>query len=287
MGHHHDHHHHGDSKLTLAVIINILLTIAQVIGGLVSGSLSLIADALHNLSDAGAILVAIFARKISRRPQDSLMSYGYKRAEIVGTLINSTTLILIGLYLIYEAGVKYFDPTPINGWIVLIIASIAFVIDLATAFLTYSAGAKDNMNIRAAFIHNLSDAMASLAVVAAGLLIIFFELYFVDVLATLAISIYVIYHGFLLLKRCILIIMQAVPDGISLRQVQADIESLTDVVSAKHIHIWQLDEHDICLEVHITHTPADFEQLKTEIRDLLKDKYHIDHTTIEPSVISA
>src|SRR5690554_242876 len=105
----HEHSHSGDSKLGVAVVINILLTVAQVIGGLLSGSLSLLADVLHNLSDAGAILIALVARKIGNRSANKTMTYGYKRAEIIGVLINSTTLITVGLYLIFEALGKYFN----------------------------------------------------------------------------------------------------------------------------------------------------------------------------------
>ena len=145
--HLHSHSHTHDGKLSFAVFINILLSVAQIIGGLVSGSLSLIADALHNLSDAGAILIAIIARKIARRPASSRMTYGFKRAEILGALINSTTLIIVGFYLIYEAIFKYFNPEPIDGWIVVWVATIALVIDAATAWLTYKSGAKNNLNL--------------------------------------------------------------------------------------------------------------------------------------------
>ena len=119
--HSHSHSHTANGKLTLAVFINVLLTIVQIVGGILSGSLSLIADALHNLSDAGAIVIAIFARKISAKNADENMTFGYQRAEIIGTLINSITLIIIGFYLIYEAVSKYFNPTEINGWLVIYI----------------------------------------------------------------------------------------------------------------------------------------------------------------------
>ncbi|MDX2368228.1 MAG: cation diffusion facilitator family transporter [Colwellia sp.] len=238
----HKHSHSGDGKLGIAVFINILLTIAQIVGGLLSGSLSLIADALHNLSDAGAILIAIFARRIGNRTANKTMTYGYKRAEIIGALINSTSLIIVGIYLIYEAVGKFFNPTPIDGWIVFWIAGIALVVDVATAVITYSAGAKDNMNIKVAFIHNISDAMASIVVIIAGLLIINFQLYIFDVIATVGISIYVIYHGIVLLQKCIMRIMQAVPDSVNIEELQSVLEKIDGIKSAKHIHVWQLDD---------------------------------------------
>ncbi len=277
----HDHNHSSDGKLSVAVFINIILTIVQIVGGLVSGSLSLIADALHNLSDAGAIVIAIVARRIGNKPANKTMTYGYKRAEIIGVLINSTSLIIVGAYLIYEAIGKYFNPAPIDGWIVFWVAGIALIIDIATAFITFSAGAKDNMNIRAAFIHNISDALASLVVIVAGLLIIYFQLYIFDVIATIGISIYVIYHGLILLKKCIVIIMQAVPETISVEELQDQLEGIDGVKSAKHIHVWQLDDKSIFMEAHMTLNNNDHERIKNESREILKNEFGISHSTLE------
>jgi len=276
------HNHGSDQKLSIAVFINILLTVVQVVAGVLSGSLSLMADALHNLSDAGAIVVAIVARKIGNKAATTSMTYGYKRAEIIGVLINSTTLIIVGLYLIAEAIDKFFNPTPIDGWIVFYVAGIALVIDVVTAMLTYSAGAKENMNIKAAFIHNVSDALASLVVIIAGLFIIYFQLYIVDVIATVMISTYVIFHGITLLKKSIFIIMQAVPEGIQLHEVKEALEDIEGIDRAHHIHIWQLDHKKLFLEAHILlDKNLDSDALKTEIRELLEKRFDITHSTIE------
>ena len=283
MGHHHghDHSHTHDGKLSFAVFINILLTVVQIIGGLVSGSLSLIADALHNLSDAGAILIAIVARKIARKPANSNMTYGFKRAEIIGALINSTTLIIVGFYLIYEAISKYFNPEPIDGWIVVWIATIALVIDAVTAWLTYRSGVKNNLNLKAVFIHNMSDAFASIVVIVAGTLIILYQWYFVDIIATIAISMYVIYHGLSLAKQTIKILMQAVPDDIDIDELCTVIESLTSVKKVNHIHVWQLDDNKKFLEAHVTLEIAQIDNGVIQIKKILVNQYGIDHSTIE------
>lgn len=281
MGHNHSHHSAAGKKLGFAIVINLLLTVAQVVGGVLSGSLSLIADALHNLSDAGAILVALVARNIGNRAASSNMTYGYKRAEVVGVLINSTTLILIGIYLIYEAINKYLNPTPIDGWIVFWVAGIALLIDIATALLTYKAGAKDNMNIRAAFIHNVSDALASVVVIIAGIMIILYQLYIFDVIATIGISMYVIYHGVVLLRRSILIIMQAVPEGISIDAIKSSLMTVGNVRDVYHVHVWQLDDKKIFFEGHVLSDGEDAEFMKEEIRSVLKREYNITHSTIE------
>ncbi|WP_462172142.1 cation diffusion facilitator family transporter [Pseudoalteromonas xiamenensis] len=278
--HHGAHGHHHHDKLTYAVFINILLTIAQIVGGVLSGSLSLVADALHNLSDAGAIFIALLARKIANRPANETMTYGYQRAEIIGALINSTTLILIGAYLIFEAISKVFNPESIDGWIVVWIAALALIIDVITALLTYFSGAKTSMNIRAAFIHNVSDALASLVVIISGSLIILYQVYWVDIVATVLISLYVIYHGSLLAKESMNILMQAVPNHITLPEVVDFMKHTTEIKDVPHIHIWQLDEHKIMLDAQIilgNQPNIDLARLKLA----LKETFHISHATIE------
>lgn len=283
MGHEHNHDRDSNLQLIMAVAVNVLLTVAQIVGGILSGSLSLIADALHNLSDAGAILVAIIARSIGNRSATSSMTYGFKRAEIIGVLINSTTLIIVGIYLIFEAIDKYFNPTPIDGWIVFWVAGIALVIDIITALLTYNAGAKDNMNIKAAFIHNVSDALASVVVIVAALLIINYQLYIFDVIATIGISAYVIYHGILLLKKSVLIIMQAVPEGVDIAELKHTLKTIDGVSNIEHVHVWQLDDKKIFLEGHLVLDEGHAEQIKQRVRSVLKSQFGICHTTLETS----
>ncbi|NOX49058.1 MAG: cation transporter, partial [Gammaproteobacteria bacterium] len=218
----HDHHHDVDSmndrRLGWAIAINMFLTLAQVVGGIISGSLALIADALHNFSDAASLLIALIARKIGRQPADHFKTFGYKRAEVIAALINLVTLVLVGFYLIYEALWRVFEPQIIEGWMVVIVASIALVIDVATALLTYRMS-KNSMNIRAAFLHNVSDALASLGVIIAGSLIILYDWYWTDTLLTLLIAGYVLYQAATLLPKTIHILMEGTPEDISINDV--------------------------------------------------------------------
>lgn len=283
---HHAHSHHQDlseKKLYLAVVVNVLLTVLQLVGGLVSGSLSLVADAVHNLSDAGSLVIAAFASKVAKLPGNEKMTYGYRRAEILGALINSTSLILVGVYLIYEAFHRFFEPSEIQGWIVVVVGGIALVIDLVTALLTYS-GSKHSINIRAVFIHNLSDAMASLAVVMSGTLIILYKMYWVDLLVTLLIAIYILYHSYGLIKQCILILMQSVPEGIQVNKVKQTMNKETHVKDVHHLHIWQLDDKKLCLEAHVVierEVLSKIEEIKISLRKVLKKQFNIDHSTLE------
>ncbi len=281
----HDHHHDietmGDRRLGWAIAINMLLTLAQIVGGIVSGSLALIADALHNFSDAASLLIAWVARRIGRQPPDHFKTFGYKRAEVIAALINLVTLVIVGLYLIYEALWRMVEPQIIEGWTVVIVAGIALVIDIATAILTYSMS-RHSMNIRAAFLHNVSDALASVGVIIAGSLILLYEWYWSDTLLTLLIAGYVLYQAATMLPETIHILMQGTPKDISIDTVIETMERVDGVSNVHHVHIWQLDEHENALEAHVV--IDDFnqtQQIKTALKSELEKRFSIAHSTLE------
>lgn len=285
-GHHHHHHdlsESSDRRLLFSVVINVLLTVVQVIGGLVSGSLSLIADALHNLGDAAALAIALFARRISRRPANRFKTFGYKRAELIAALINLTTLVILGLYLIVEAIWRFFQPIHIDGWIVVVVAGAALLVDTVTALLTYSL-ARVSINIRAAFMHNVSDALASVAVMLAGTLILLYQWYWVDAALTLVIAGFVLYQGLLMLPRTTHILMEGTPPHVSIDDIIAAMESIEKVEGVHHVHVWQLDEYRNALEAHVVVMDDNLyhiERIKQSIRDRLEREFHIAHSTIE------
>ena len=282
-GGHHHHHHGGDGRIGWAAGGNIGLTVVQIIGGLASGSLMLIADALHNLSDAMSLLIAWAARRIARRPADARMTFGYARAEIVAALINFTTLILVGLYLGWEAIARLFDPQPVEGWPVVIIAGAALVVDLVTAALVY-AQAKDSLNMRAAFLHNLADAGASVAVIVGGLVVILWDWTLVDPLLTLAISVWVIRHALLDMGETIRILMNAAPDSPTAEEARATLAALDQVEEVHHLHLWRLDERRLSLEAHIVSpaaSPAALAALRARAREALETRHAIRHATLE------
>lgn len=206
----------------------MLLTFAQIAGGIFSGSLSLIADALHNFSDAASLVIAYGARRIARRPSDERMTFGYVRAEIVASLINYTTLIVIGLYLVYEAVTRFIAPVPIEGWTVVIVAGIALVIDLITAMLTYTLS-KTSMNIRAAFLHNVSDALGSVGVIIAGTLVLLYGWTWIDPAITLMIAAYILWQAFTEIGGSIRILMMAAPEDVNVNELVSDMRSVEGV----------------------------------------------------------
>lgn len=279
---HHHHHHHisVDNKLSWAAGINIVLTVAQIIAGIFAGSLALIADALHNLSDAAAMVLALVARKISRRHADSKRTYGYKKVETLAAFTNFITLIVIGLWLAYEALTRFFMPQTIDGWIVIWVAGLAILINGATAWLTFQ-DSKNSQNIRAAFLHNLTDMFSSVGVVIAGVCILMFGWTWIDPLMTLIISAYVLWYAVKDLPRICNILIDGVPDEISLVDVLNDLKKIQGVSDIHHLHVRYLNEHSYAMEAHIVMDGTlTSEAIKKSVKDKLHH-FHIEHSTLE------
>ena len=283
----HDHAHidpaSGDRRVSLAIWANALLTVAQIVGGIFAGSLALIADALHNFSDMASLVIAFVARKIARRPADARMTFGYGRIEIVAALINYTTLILVGVYLIYEGGMRMIDPPQVAGWTVVILGGVALVVDTLTALLTYSMQ-KGSVNIRALFLHNLSDALASVAVIIGGTLIILYDLRWVDPAITIGIALYILYLALTEIGGPIRMLMLGSPPDMDAGAV---VEAMTDVdgvLDVHHVHLWQMQEHEVALDCHVVLTGRDWtdlEAVKQAVKKKLADDFGITHSSLE------
>jgi cobalt-zinc-cadmium efflux system protein len=273
----------GDRRVSIAIWANALLTVAQIVGGVLSGSLALIADALHNFSDMASLLIAFAARKIARKPADQRMTFGYGRIEIVAALINYTTLILVGFYLIYEGGMRMIDPPEVAGWTVVILGGVALAVDTLTAMLTYSMQ-KGSANIRALFLHNLSDALASVAVITGGALIVLYDMRWVDPAITIAIAFYILYLACSEIGGPIRTLMLGSPPDIDDREVIAMLRNVEGVVDVHHIHFWQMQEHSASLDMHVvlkTEVWSRVEDIKDTIKRQLENEFGITHSTLE------
>ena len=287
MPHDHSHAHldpeSGDRRVSIAIWANALLTVAQIVGGIFAGSLALIADALHNFSDMASLVIAFVARKIARRPADSTMTFGYGRIEIVAALINYTTLILVGFYLIYEGGMRMIDPPEVRGWTVVILGGIALIIDALTAGLTYSMQ-KGSVNIRALFLHNLSDALASVAVIIGGSLILLYDLRWVDPAITIGIALYILYLALTEIGGPIRTLMLGSPSEIDSDAVVQAMRETEGVRDVHHVHLWQMQEHEVALDCHVVLNDLSWEGIeavKAEIKRRLKDDFGISHSSLE------
>ncbi len=286
----HHHHDHGveqvsDSVLLWTTLVNIGLSVFEFIAGAIAGSVALMADALHNTNDAAALLIAYVARKISRKGADEKYTFGYRRAELIGAMIQLTALIIVGIYLIYEAIRRFFSPEPLEGGWIMAAASVALVVDIVTAWLLW-AMSKGSMNVKAAFLHNITDAGASVAVLLGGAAIYFLDWSWVDPTLTLIIAGYILYMSFDMLKATCRILMEGTPPELSLKQVQATMTAVAGVRSVHHLHVWELDEHHTALGAHVvvSRNPED-KNHQSSVRQELKKKLHethsIAHCTLE------
>ena len=278
---HHTATHLSKKALILAISINAALTIVQIIGGIHANSLALITDALHNASDALALVLALVAIIIGERPADQKRSFGYKRAESIAALINLTALILIGVFLAGKSIHHLLIPEDVHAPTMIWIAAIALVIDTGTALLL-KTHAHSSENMRAAFLHNVMDALASLAVIAGGIGIYYKGWNWLDPALSLLISCYVIVHGYKAMRKTIHLLMQGTPQHINRAELIELMKAHDHVTDVHHVHVWQIHEHQTALEAHVViNDIKEMEETKRSLKSLLHEKYHISHSTLE------
>jgi len=288
MAHSHEHaHHHGEGqtegRLWISIFLNLAITVAEFIGGLISGSLSLLSDALHNLNDTASLGISLAARKISQKEANRDKTFGYQRAEIIGAFINLITLVIIALFLIKEGIQRFYHPRTIDGTVMFVVALIGLLGNVLTAILLHRSS-NENINLRSAYIHILSDALSSVGVIIAGVLIIEYQLYIIDTLLTLIIAGYILWQSYHMLRQTIRILMESTPANIELPEVQSAMATVQGVLDIHHLHVWRLDEHNILLESHVVideDNLSQMETIKSAIKDLLGTKFGIHHSTLE------
>lgn len=292
-GHHHhhgDHHHHGHKDLKgrnlfISIFLNSLITIAQVIGGLISGSLSLLSDALHNFSDVLSLLISYIATVLSKKEPSVHRTFGYKRAEIIAAFVNSASLIIVALFLIAEAVKRFFEPREIESDLVIWLSLLGI---LANGFsvLLLRRDANINMNMRSAYLHLLTDMMASVAVLIGGILMKYFAFYWVDPLLTILIALYLIYMGYDLLKDSTRVLMLFTPETIEVQQIVDHLSALDRIQNVHHVHIWQLNEDEVHLEAHIDFyediSLSQFDKILEKIEAEAREHFGITHVSIQP-----
>lgn len=286
--HSHDHHHHGDLKgrnLLISILLNIVITVAQVIGGIISGSLSLLSDALHNSSDVISLVISYFAAKLSRKNASLNKTFGYKRAEIMAAFVNAATLVVIAIFLIIEAIERFQNPQEIESTLVIWLSLLGI---LANGFsvLLLKRDANSNMNMKSAYLHLFTDMLASVAVLIGGLLMKFYEIFWIDSVLTFAIAVYLIFVGFDLLKNSYKVLMLFTPDNIKVKEIVDEIEKIESIENVHHVHVWQLNEDETHLEAHIDFyediSISEFDVILVTIENLLHNKFNINHVNIQP-----
>lgn len=286
--HHHSHgHHHGASNqknLLWTTLLNVVITAAEIVGGLLSNSLSLLGDALHNLSDAVAVFIAYLANRISNKASTPSKTFGYKRIEILAAMFNSVVLIAICIFLFVEAVKRFSHPEEVKGTLMFIIATIGLVANLIGVMLL-KKGAHENLNVRAAYLHLLGDTLSSVLVIISGILIIYLKWYWVDPLITIIIGLYITKETFDILRQTINILMQFAPEGINIFDIKREIETLPQISNVHHVHVWCLNDNQVHFESHIDLKEdllnSETDNIRSEVSDLLHDKFGITHSTLQ------
>ena len=280
-----EHIHHHNNKVTqksvklliLSFAINMLLSVAEIIGGIISGSVSLIGDALHNTSDAFSILIAVIAFKIGNKKASAKYTYGFKRAEIIGGFVNLILLFISGCYLLAEGIERLINPQQIDGLLIIWISVLALIIDALTAKISHH-DAHHNSNMKMVFIHNLADAFGSIGVIISGLCIMWFDLYRVDGIVAFIIAFYMIFQSVVSFPQIVNILMNAVPDNIDIEQVKNSLLAIKNIKNVHHLHLWCISEHNVAIECHIE---SDNNDIIVEATQLLKDKFGITHCNFQ------
>ena len=283
-----DHHHHKHSeqgrRLLITVLLNLVITLAEFVGGIFSNSLALISDAFHNLSDTVAILIAYITERVSRRASDKKHTFGYKRIQILAAMFNAVTLIAISVYLLFEAWDRYQNPQPIKSLVMLSVALVGLIANLVSVLILQSQR-KENLNIKAAYLHLIGDTLSSVAVIVGGVLIYFFEWYWIDPLVTVLISLYIIKETYVVLYETYKILMQETPPGIRLNELVSGLTGIEEVKGVHHIHVWNLTDKEVHFEAHIDLRKdirvSESQQVVDKVQRLLKEKFDIDHVTLQ------
>ncbi|HPF17542.1 MAG TPA: cation diffusion facilitator family transporter [Thermotogota bacterium] len=287
--HHHTHHHDvselSGKKIFWVTLLNATITIAEFIGGLVSGSLALLSDSIHNLSDTLAIAFSYVAHRISLRPKNSKKTFGYKRAEIIAAFVNASVLFAVSGMLIIEAFKRFANPEPIDGTLMMTVAIIGLSANLFSVLLLHK-DSKGNLNIKSSYLHLLNDTISSVGVVVGGVAINLWGITWIDPVITLLISGYILRETFLIIKKTVDILMQSSPD-VDYEQIKKDVESIPGIVNLHHVHAWMINEQSIYFEAHVDMENiklCEAEKITQEIERLLKTKYSFSHTTIQAEV---
>lgn len=285
--HQHSSHHKDNiqsKNLLITFLLNLIISAAELIGGLLSNSLALISDAIHNFSDGLAVLITWFSIRISKRPANQHHTFGYKRVQILAALFNALTLITICIFLLAEAYHRIMQPQAVEGFAMMWVALIGLVANLLGVVLLRKFS-KDNLNIKAAYLHLIGDSLSSMAVIIGGVLIIYYEMYWIDPLITALISLYILKETWEILAETYRILMQAGPSTMQLQPIADRVLTIEGVKSIHHIHIWQLTDQELHFEAHIEMKNdlllTEAQKKSDEIRVLLVEEFGFAHVTLQ------
>lgn len=282
----HNHHHHvvNEKNLLAASVLNLVITVVEIAGGLLSGSLALLSDALHNLSDTFSTIIAYLAVLIGKREANQKKTFGYKRMEILAALINAVILIVMSVFLIREAWLRWQNPEPINSLIMLVVGMIGLLANVY-AVIILRKDARNSINVKAAYIHLIGDSLSSVVVIIGGILIRIFKIDWIDPVITVVISLYIIRSGFVILKESVNILMQSAPENLDLKGIKKRVEKIPEVKNIHHIHAWMLTDREIHLEAHVElesdQRLSSVGHIREALEEQLQEEFGITHITLQ------
>ena len=277
-------HQHADPRtanaraLSIALLLTGTFLVAEVVGGLVTGSLALISDALHLLTDTFGLVVALVAMKIGARVADSRRTFGYQRLEILAAALNAVLLFVVALYILYE-GKRLVEPEEIQSLGMLTIALIGFVVNLISMQLL-SAGATTSLNVKGAYLEVWSDMLGSVGVIAAAAIIGLTGWAWVDAIVAVGISLWVLPRAWTLLSDTTNVLLEGVPQGLDLDKIAAAIGKVDGVLGIHDLHVWALTTDDPSLSAHLV-VWDDADEVRASAAQMLSEQFHIAHVTLQ------
>lgn len=284
MTHSHDTNQVSGSRLLFTILLNLVITAAQIVGGLISGSLALISDAIHNLSDSVSVILAYFAQFLSRKPVTNKSTFGYKRAEILAAFLNAIVLIGISVFLVFEAVDRLLNVQEVEAKWMFWLGLLGLIAN-GVSVLILEREKNKNINIKAAYLHLLGDALTSLAVIIGAVLIWFFQIYWVDPVVTILISIYLFVHTLAILKESVTILMQMAPSDVKVDEIEKRLMKMKELQNVYHVHLWNLTDKLIHFECHMVLAEdkkvSETSEIFEKVRGILHDEFDIEHVTIQ------
>jgi len=283
MAEHHQHHghSHADETLSRAAIITVAFAVAEAVGGWWTGSLALVSDAGHMLTDAGALLFGALAAWMARRPPSQRHSYGLGRAEVVAALVNATVMLAIVVALAYEGFSRLKNPSPVNGLAAALIAAAGLAVNLWV--LRRLSSHHRNMNTRAARLHVLGDVLGSVAALVSGAVIAVSGWTPIDALASLAICVLIAVSAVRLMRESLHALMEGVPHGLSVETIGAEMARVEGVLSVHDLHVWTLSGSRTALSAHVVvRSLREWDRMLGDLQARLHAAFGIDHVTLQP-----
>jgi cobalt-zinc-cadmium efflux system protein len=285
MGHSHPHGRQASwgKRLFITMAMNLVIPAIQVAGGIISGSMALISDALHNLGDFVAVFISYLALRLGQRGATPSLTFGYRRIEVMAAVFNVALLFGAALFIAFEGWNRFHQPVAIQGSLVIGVALLGFFANAVSTWML-SSGAKENLNMRGAFLHMLTDALTSLGVALLGLVWIFRPWYWLDPIVSWIIVALILYSGWDILKEALLILMNATPPGISLEAIQKEVEAIEGINGLHHLHVWNPSSGTIALAAHVIvpdQMLGQVDVLSKQVRNLLLEKFNIDHPILQ------